>query len=90
MRCCAWELSMNFPGNDDRTRYRREGDSGRGRTRGGGGGGGGGVQMNGRAFYHYTSAYHGILCSPDKCPGFSYHSEVEGSRCCGWELSMDC
>ena len=24
MRCCAWELSMNFPGNDDCTRYRRE------------------------------------------------------------------
>ena len=39
MRCCAWELSMNFPGNDDCTRYRREGDSGRRRTRGGGGGG---------------------------------------------------
>ena len=55
MRCCAWELSMNFSGNDDCTRYRREGDSGRGRTSGGGGG----VQMNGRAFNHYTSAYHG-------------------------------
>ena len=42
MRCCAWELSMNFPGNDDCTiyRYRREGDSGRGRTSGGAGGGG--------------------------------------------------
>ena len=34
-------------------------------------GGGRGVQMNGRAFNHYTSAYHGIPCSPDKCPGFS-------------------
>ena len=41
MRCCAWELSMNFPGNDDCTRYRREGDNGRGRTSGVGGGGGG-------------------------------------------------
>ena len=30
-----------------------------------------GVQMTGRAFNHYTSAYHGIPCSPDKCPGFS-------------------
>ena len=38
MRCCAWELSMNFPGNDDCTKYRREGDSGRGRTSGRGGG----------------------------------------------------
>ena len=34
MRCCAWELSMNFPGNDDCTMYRRKGDSDRGRTRG--------------------------------------------------------
>ena len=41
MRGCAWELSMDFPGNDDCTRYRREGDSGRGRTSKGGGGGGG-------------------------------------------------
>ena len=35
MRCCAWELSMNFPGNDDCTRYRRVG---LGRVGGGGGG----------------------------------------------------
>ena len=35
MRCCAWELSMNFPGNDDYT----IGTGGReiGTSRGGGG-----------------------------------------------------
>ena len=34
MRCCAWELTMNFPGNDDCIRYRKVRDSGRGRPSG--------------------------------------------------------
>ena len=56
MRCCAWELEMMTAlGTGGRQREDEWG--------GGGGGGGGGN--------HYTSAYHGIPCSPDKCPGFS-------------------
>ena len=37
----------------------------------GGGGGGGEFKSSSRAFNPYMSAYHGIPCSPDKCPGFS-------------------
>ena len=62
MRCCAWELSMNFPGNDDCTRYRREGDSGRG-----GGGGGGGESSNERQSFQslHTAEFQSLhICIP--------------------------
>ena len=36
-----------------------------------GGGGGGEFKSSSRAFNPYTSVYHGIPCSPDKCPVFS-------------------